>query len=798
MRKRKFLSMLLITAMTVSFIGTGNGPLHSSDVEAKASENNQQYILKVKDDSDFKKLKGKVKKDNKRIIRHNDADEKYLEDNNTIVVELTEDEAEEYAKKEGVVIEKEQDLVGSSTGQEEGRELTFTPIEVPMDQYETEEYSDDPYAFEPCDEIKKEEDKTEIVPWNIFCVAGVPHENKYKGKHVKIAVVDSGIDTHDELNTKGWVDFSDEVKGYKPTDNSGHGTAMAGVIAGRINGFGIEGIASEAELYSVKVLDAENKAPISAVVKALEWCIENDMDIINMSFGMDTDSQVLQDIVQKVNAAGILMIAAAGNNADDIQYPASYPEVISVGAVKEDLSATDFSDNTKVDLVAPGENAQSIGYVGSYTKVDGTSVAAAHVTGIAAVTKSAKKSISSKQLKQALLSSGIELEDGSKLVNYENAVHAAKKEKLAEISVAELQEETKELAEDKEAYVDGSWLTNMWKDNSEISGHKSMINHMDSSYFRMGASNDTMKQHYKWIVAEAAYQTDALERMSASKSGNWYRDANGVIGGSTSTPKCYSPYHGKSEYTLTEVLQHMRFLYELSRRHLVLFQDPSFNATDYTGNDYYGVTLNQKMKRRIIEDLNVLHDTLVANTSRPNIDMNSRYSKGYMIMGVFLHLVQDMEAHRSLVYLRTLFSTVTPNSYHTSDYLGASMMECRVNGNNIKGNPDTGNSSYGYPCTILCSQLASGATMPIIRLKDYLKDNISIVRNGNVYVCNAGEAYEDNPYFGVYRFSMARTYTLSYVEQMYEDTGATSSNLNSYFTNSSNPLYQGTYTKRTF
>jgi subtilisin family serine protease len=69
-------------------------------------------------------------------------------------------------------------------------------------------------------------------------------------------VIDSGIDTHNELLVRDWVDFSERVDGYKPMDNSGHGTSIAGVIWARINGVGLVGIASDAELYSVKVLNS--------------------------------------------------------------------------------------------------------------------------------------------------------------------------------------------------------------------------------------------------------------------------------------------------------------------------------------------------------------------------------------------------------------------------------------------------------------------------------------------------------------------------------------------------------------
>ena len=165
----------------------------------------------------------------------------------------------------------------------------------------------------------------------------------------------------------------------------------------------MEGIASEAELYSVKVLNSKNQASVSDVIKGIEWCIDNNIDIINMSFGMDTNSVLLENVVKKAYKKGILMVAAAGNNVSNIQYPAKYEEVISVGSVNNELMPSVFSDNSKVDLVAPGEDAQTLGYLGQYARFDGTSIAAAHVTGIAAAVKSANKAQSVQKLKNRLL-----------------------------------------------------------------------------------------------------------------------------------------------------------------------------------------------------------------------------------------------------------------------------------------------------------------------------------------------------------------------------------------------------------
>ncbi len=186
------------------------------------------------------------------------------------------EEAASFAGEEGVAIERDYlvKVDGTDSGEAVPEVTEYVPVEVPTKQKQEEEYTDKPEEFVPCKKVTDPKKKDEVVPWNIACVAGTPSQNNYRGRHVRVAVMDSGIDPHDELNTKGWVDFSDRVNGYKPTDNSGHGTSMTGVIAARINGIGFEGIADEAELYSVKIFDRENTASVSTVVKAIEWCID--------------------------------------------------------------------------------------------------------------------------------------------------------------------------------------------------------------------------------------------------------------------------------------------------------------------------------------------------------------------------------------------------------------------------------------------------------------------------------------------------------------------------------------------
>ena len=105
---------------------------------------------------------------------------------------------------------------------------------------------------------------------------------------------------------------------------SGHGTGIASIIAGNGEG-GVYGVNPNAELYSVKVLDEHNQAPLSRIIQGIYWCIDHHMNIINMSFGTNVYSAALEQAVKDADNAGILMIGAAGNNSGAVEYPHHVP-----------------------------------------------------------------------------------------------------------------------------------------------------------------------------------------------------------------------------------------------------------------------------------------------------------------------------------------------------------------------------------------------------------------------------------------------------------------------------------------
>ncbi len=216
-----------------------------------------------------------------------------------------------------------------------------------------------------------------------------------KGMGVKVAIIDTGIDKdHPDLaaNIKGGANFTlikGSVDPNKWGDDNGHGTHVAGIIAAVDNSIGVIGVAPEAYLYGVKVLDRRGSGYLSDVISGIEWAINNGMQVINMSLGTASDIQALHDAVDAAARAGIIVVAAAGNSGDgnsstnEVIYPAKYSSVIAVAATdSNDGVPTWSSSGAEVELAAPGVSIRSTWNDNMYKTISGTSMATPHVAGV--------------------------------------------------------------------------------------------------------------------------------------------------------------------------------------------------------------------------------------------------------------------------------------------------------------------------------------------------------------------------------------------------------------------------------
>lgn len=254
----------------------------------------------------------------------------------------------------------------------------------------------------------------DFITWGASRIKAIEAQMEFglTGKGVKVAVIDTGITPYKDLKVSGGVSFVDYTDSY--LDDNGHGTFVAGVIASRRNNYGLLGIAPGVELYAIKVLDQNGQGNEEDLVKAIEWAIANDIDIINISFGSTEDSQEVRKAIKKAWQSGIVIVGAAGNLGGDgkqsVTTPASYAEVISVGAIDHDNVRLDFSSyGAKLDFMAPGVDVVGWAIVDQFVVGNGTSAAAPHVTGAIALLKEYAPDLTPNQVVHALKKNAVDL-----------------------------------------------------------------------------------------------------------------------------------------------------------------------------------------------------------------------------------------------------------------------------------------------------------------------------------------------------------------------------------------------------
>jgi subtilisin family serine protease len=191
-----------------------------------------------------------------------------------------------------------------------------------------------------------------------------------RGAGVKIAIIDTGIDAaHPALAAtyRGGYDFvhNDTVPDDEATTDS-HGTFVAGVIAQ---------VAPEAEVFMLKIYARDNSFETKNLVRAIDWAIAHDVDVINMSFRMTAQLSDARSAIERAERAGIVVVAAAGNDAGPVDFPAAFDLVIAVGAIDNVLTTAPFSNRGReLDVVAPGVDIYS-------AAVHGTGLVASLIDG---------------------------------------------------------------------------------------------------------------------------------------------------------------------------------------------------------------------------------------------------------------------------------------------------------------------------------------------------------------------------------------------------------------------------------
>lgn len=230
----------------------------------------------------------------------------------------------------------------------------------------------------------------EVLPWGINRIDAelVETDNNTTAAAIKVGVIDTGIDlNHPDLKAIIKGGFNAILPNGSYTDDNGHGTHVAGIIAALDNEFGVVGVSAKVDLYAIKVLNKRGSGYISDIIEGLQWAVDNGLQVVNMSLGASVDVPSFAEAVAAADTAGLVMVAAAGNDyGGPVNYPARYEPVIAVSAVDLDDKIASFSCiGPEVDLAAPGVSIYSTYKGSSYATMSGTSMAAPHVAGVAAL-----------------------------------------------------------------------------------------------------------------------------------------------------------------------------------------------------------------------------------------------------------------------------------------------------------------------------------------------------------------------------------------------------------------------------
>lgn len=221
------------------------------------------------------------------------------------------------------------------------------------------------------------------------------------GRGVVIAILDTGIDTeHPDLKHRivDGHNFTGEGKKTDITDRNGHGTHVAGTIAGSQDGQGVVGVAPEASLLIGKVLNRYGSGGYAGITKAIKWATKwrgpngERVRVINMSLGGPMPNDEQYQAILDACAEGILVVVASGNEGDanedtlEFGWPALYNECITVGACDEEKKLASFSNNSRqVDVIASGVDVLSTYPESQFAVLSGTSMATPHVAGALAL-----------------------------------------------------------------------------------------------------------------------------------------------------------------------------------------------------------------------------------------------------------------------------------------------------------------------------------------------------------------------------------------------------------------------------
>ena len=348
--------------------------------------------------------------------------------------------------------------------------------------------------------------------WNLDMV-GAETTDLVSANDVSIAILDSGVDLISSVQIQNQINLveGEQYVSEYMMDMTGHGTAVASII---------QSILPEAKLYSVKILDKDNRTNLKRVIDGIRWCIDQDIDVINMSFGSLEKSEILENAIHEATEAGIVIVASAGNDGEQgVEYPAAYEETIAVGAVDNHADVTDFSSvGDEIDVVAPGTSIGVESMFGMHTWADGTSFAAPHVTAeIAALIANGEKQ-DVDFWRGLITDTGKILEDGENaIIDIDEAlkqyeIYEQSTEEMNEVSVPKNIQEISTF-EDEDISYEGKWETHedLFDLASSGAGASSYMTLIELSIMKHGAT-----------YADEVYKSNGKKTFSIYWHGHYY------------------------------------------------------------------------------------------------------------------------------------------------------------------------------------------------------------------------------------------------------------------------------------
>ncbi|MBO5372194.1 MAG: S8 family serine peptidase [Lachnospiraceae bacterium] len=393
MRKKQFIAACMAMVMGISSV--------TMPTAVRAEESTQEYVVMTEDKITYEEVlevyDDKIVTE-EEIVGEEAQTQEFLEEANMTVLELTETEVMRLEKDKDILFVEEDILFEGS----------FVEVE--------------PDYIEDKDEVfdaSGEQWNLKAIHWNAEQVGG---------ETMSVALLDSGVMWHDDIDVAADIRLvpGDEDISDMYMDPMGHGTGIASIIAGKINGEGINGINPNTEIYSIQILNDSNQSSLSRVVSGIYRAIEEDCKIINMSFGTTVYSDILYKAVCDAYDAGILMIAAAGNHPGVVEYPAAFPEVMAVGATTaEGIWMKGTANGEEIEILAPGDQIITDGpWDGVYVNA-GTSLSSAQVTGAASLLWSKNSEKPADYIRKLLVSTAQTIE-GTKMsagvLDIENAI----------------------------------------------------------------------------------------------------------------------------------------------------------------------------------------------------------------------------------------------------------------------------------------------------------------------------------------------------------------------------------------